>query len=94
MTCLARISQKWAPALRQNRRNLSKRVIGTERLRMPERDEIGSNNFFADHAQAAASYTAPMPAVVTNRGDQLNYSPYLPAAGLYSLFSDSFGPVP
>ena len=24
----------------------------------------------------------------------IRYSPYLPAAGLYSLFMDSFGPVP
>src|SRR6476660_23179 len=33
-------------------------------------------------------------AMVTKARDELNYSPYLPAAGLYSLFSDSFGPVP
>jgi hypothetical protein len=31
---------------------------------------------------------------VTKARDELNYSPYLPWDGLYSLFSDSFGPVP
>jgi len=31
---------------------------------------------------------------VTKPRDGSRYSPYLPAAGLYSLFSDSFGPVP
>ena len=40
------------------------------------------------------SYTALETAIVTKARDLLNYSPYLPAAGLYSLLSDSFGPVP
>jgi hypothetical protein len=31
---------------------------------------------------------------VTMLRDGTGYSPYLPAAGLYSLFSDSLGPVP
>ena len=43
---------------------------------------------------AAARYTARQPGNVTKLRDKLNYSPYFPAAGLYSLFSDSFGPVP
>jgi hypothetical protein len=45
-------------------------------------------------AKATASYTAQLPANVTKLRDGTSYSPYLPAAGLYSLFSDSFGPVP
>jgi hypothetical protein len=40
------------------------------------------------------AYTARLPLSVTKPRERLNYSPYLPAAGLYSLFSDSFGPVP
>ena len=31
---------------------------------------------------------------VTKPRDGINYSPYFPAAGLYSLFRDSFGPMP
>ena len=44
--------------------------------------------------EAAASYTAAGAGLVTKARDELNYWPYLPWAGLYSLFSDSFGPVP
>jgi hypothetical protein len=44
--------------------------------------------------ELGAVYTARATASVTKARDELNYSPYLPAAGLYSLFSDSFGPVP
>jgi hypothetical protein len=44
--------------------------------------------------KAAAPYTARPRSIVTKPGDNSGYSPYLPAAGLYSLFSDSFGPVP
>jgi hypothetical protein len=41
-----------------------------------------------------AAYNGPdAPDVTKPRGD-VNYSPYFPAAGLYSLLSDSFGPVP
>jgi len=40
------------------------------------------------------TYTARLPLSVTKPRDWLNYSPYLPAAGLYSLLRDSFGPVP
>ena len=38
--------------------------------------------------------TAAGTGIVTKARDELNYSPYLPLAGLYSLLSDSFGPVP
>jgi hypothetical protein len=43
---------------------------------------------------AKASYTARAMPGVTKLRDNGFYSPYLPWAGLYSLLSDSFGPVP
>jgi hypothetical protein len=43
---------------------------------------------------AAASSIARLRPGVTKPSDNSGYSPYLPWAGLYSLFSDSFGPVP
>ena len=41
-----------------------------------------------------APYTARAMPDVTKPRDNSDYSPYLPWAGLYSLLSDSFGPVP
>jgi hypothetical protein len=80
MTCLNAYSEKGADT------GLSTRI------RAVFSSESGRNE--GGRAKATASYTARLPVNVTKPADGTSYSPYLPAAGLYSLFSDSFGPVP
>ena len=70
--------------------------------RIPQRCGTGSRHVSNEsfipslrvRAKAAVWYTARLQLSVTKPRDNGGYSPYLPAAGLYSLFSDSFGPVP